>query len=127
MKNVLVDSDILIDYLRGLDSARAFFSASGRDFLFYLSVVSLAEIYAGKDTKNANKLKEIEQFLSNFEISLITPAIAKLGGGLRRDCSTPFADSLIAATALEYSFTLATRNIKHFNSLPKLKLFKPYG
>ncbi len=127
MKKALADSDVVIDYLRGLDSARAFFENSTRRSVLYLSVISLAEIYSGKDIKNKHKLNEIEKFLSNFEIALITPSIARLAGAIRRDYGTPFADALIAATALEYDFILFTRNVKHFSGLHELKLFKPYG
>ncbi len=86
----------------------------------------MAEIYSGKGTKDASILLAIEQFLSNFEFALITPSIAKHAGKLRRDYSGPFADMLIAATALEYNFSLVTRNIKHFNMLPALRVLKPY-
>jgi predicted nucleic acid-binding protein len=126
MKQLLVDTDVVIDYLRGLDSARSFFKSLKGQTALYLSVITLAEIYSGKETKDPFKARKIEEFLLNFEIALVTPKIAKITGQLRRDYSRPFADMLIAATAIEYGFGLATRNIKHFKDLPNLEVAKPY-
>lgn len=126
MKSLLIDSDVIIDYTRGLEESKEFFRTAKHSFILHISVVGLVEVYSGRETKNLAKQKEIEEFFSNFEIALITPAIAKAAGILRRDYARPFADTLIAATAIEYGFVLATRNIKHFKGLPGLKLIKPY-
>lgn len=126
MKKLLVDSDIVIDYLRGLVDAHNFLDEGPEIFDLYLSVVTLVEIYSGKDTLQAARVKEAEQLVLNFELAFITPAVARRAGSLRRDYKGQFADMLIAATALEYGFILATRNTKHFQSLPGLKLKKPY-
>ena len=126
MTGLLVDSDIVIDYLRGLTSARSFFEDAAKKFTLYLSVVTLVEIYSGKDILESKKVRETEQLLTNFEISLITPGIAKTAGGLRRDYGRPFVDAIIAATALQFSFVMATRNIRHFQGIPGLKILQPY-
>ena len=66
LKRYCVDSDILIDYLRGFEPARSFLLKSGEEALLNVSVVSIAEIYAGKETASAIKRLLIDQFLSNF-------------------------------------------------------------
>ena len=126
MKQILVDTDVVIDYLRGLDLSRSFFKSEKKKSVLYLSVITLGEIYSGTDTRDPFKVRLIEEFLLNFEIALITPQIAKIAGELRRDFARPFADMLIAATAVEYSFVIVTRNIKHFKELPNLEIFRPY-
>ena len=126
MAGLLVDSDIIIDYIRGLKSPYNFFESAVQKFVLYISVVTLVEIYSGKDTLDPKRVRETERLLSNFEISLITPGIAKAAGELRRDYGRPFVDAIIAATALEFSFAMATRNIKHFQGLPGIKILKPY-
>lgn len=124
IKEVLVDSDIMIDHLRAFRSINSISQFAGTDIILYLSVVSLTEIYSGKDTKSPSKLREVENLLANFEVALITTNIARRAGELRRDYQGPFADMLIAATALEYHWPLATRNIRHFQGLSKLEFFK---
>jgi len=104
MKDILFDSDVLIDHLRGVKAAQSFFESAERNSVLYLSVVPLTEIYSGKDTREPQKFKEVEKLVGNFEISLITSSIAKTAGLLRRDYQKPFADMLIAATVLEYGF-----------------------
>ncbi len=127
MKQLLVDSDIVIDHLRGLASARDFLKSAQEDSVLYVSVVTLVEIYSGAETKKPERLNIVEQLVSSFEISFLIPRIAKQAGFLRRDYKKPFADMIIAATALEYGLVLVTRNTKDFAGIPKLKLFKPYG
>src|SRR3989344_1889369 len=114
VKRLCVDSDILIDYLRGIQVARDFFISQAGSFNFFISVVSIAEIYSGKETKNRSKLRQIEQFLKNFSVLPIAPDIAQLAGQIRRDLNKPFADALVAASVLSNDMILATRNIKHF-------------
>lgn len=127
MKKLLVDSDIVIDHLRGFETARNFLKSAQQNSELYLSAVSVVELYSGSETRQADRLKIVEQLVSSFEISLLIPSIARQAGFLRRDYNKSFADMIIAATALEYGFILATRNIKDFKAIPKLKLFQPYG
>ena len=126
MKGLLIDSDIVIDYLRGLNNSEEFLVSASRNYRLYLSVITICEVYSGKETKNFERRKEIDKFLNNFQISLVTPSIAKLAGELRRDYSRPFADMLVASSALLYNFILATRNTKHFKNITNLKILKPY-
>ena len=126
VKRLCVDSDILIDYLRGIQVARDFFISQAGSFNFFISVVSIAEIYSGKETKNRSKLRQIEQFLKNFSVLPIAPDIAQLAGQIRRDLNKPFADALVAASVLSNDMILATRNIKHFKDIKNLQIITPY-
>lgn len=126
MENILVDSDIMIDYLRGFEPSRIFFRSAFEKGSLYTSVINVAEIYGGKDTRKPAKENAIKNFLTNFQIAVTTPTIAKSAGMLKRDFDMPFADAIVAATALEYNFKLATRNTKHFNKIRGLNILKPY-
>ncbi|MEK7618248.1 MAG: type II toxin-antitoxin system VapC family toxin [Patescibacteria group bacterium] len=127
MRKFLVDSNIIIDQLRQFEPARIFFKSAQENSELYLSTVSLVEIYSGTETKEVGRLKIVEELVASFEISFLTPSIARQAGFLRRDYKKSFADMIIAATALEYGFILATRNTKDFQAIPLLKLLKPYG
>ena len=124
-----IDSDILIDYLRGVEDARNFLIGAAEKGNVSISVVSIVELYAGKETRDEDKRKHIDEFLQSFVLIGLDGTLARTAGKLRRDYEKPFADMIIAATALEYNLCLATRNIKHFDLLHKksrLQLLKPY-
>ena len=126
MNGYLIDSDILIDYLRGQERARAFLLEVSKKMTLWISIISIIEIYSGEETKDLQKLNRVGEFLNNFEIVWLSLNIAKRAGELRRDYQKPFADSIIAAGALEYDLRLITRNVKHFDLIKDLKLLKPY-
>lgn len=125
-RDYLIDSDILIDYLRGFENARTFLIHASQEVLVYISVVSVVEIYSGKETKEEAKRERIDRFLDNFEIIWLDPILAKYAGELRRDYQEPFADMIVAATALHYNLQLATRNTKHFEGIKALRVISPY-
>lgn len=121
-----VDSDILIDYLRGVPNARDFLLRARGRYPLFMSVVSIVEVYAGKETQHREKAKRISEFLGNFDMITLTLVIAKRAGELRRDYQKPFADMIVAATALECRVPLVTRNVKHFGVIKDLEVVKPY-
>lgn len=126
VKDYCIDSDILIDYLRGFPDSRNFFLGASNGRVLFLSAINVVEIYSGKDTKEKHAREKIEEFLSNFKIIPLHETVAKRAGMLRRDYGKPFADTIIAATAIEYDLTLVTRNEKHFRGIAGLKILVPY-
>ena len=92
-----LDSDILIDMIRGVPEAKAFLQSldSGTTCI---SVVSVVELWAGQDTKqNEQKRNDLIILLDQFIGIRVSRTIAKQAGIFRRDYGTPFADSIIAA------------------------------
>ena len=92
-----------------------------RDEIF-LSVVSVEEIYCGLAYKSASKqLRWFEKFLeSRCEVLPIIQSIATRCGTLRgqfreKGTTRTQADLLIAATAVEHSLVVATRNVRDFS------------
>lgn len=127
VENYCIDSDILIDYLRGFHKAKDFFLAVYGERRVCISMISVVEIYSGASTKDTARKKKIDEFLTNFEIIPLTIEIAKRACFLRRELKMPFADMIVAASALEYRATLATKNIKHYQDVPALKILQPYS
>jgi predicted nucleic acid-binding protein len=113
----LPDTNILIDALNG--------KRGQKEMLMNLVLqgnrltccaVTIAELFSGIRAEDAPK---VEQFVSLLRWQEITPAIAKKAGRWRYDyarlgTSLAMADTLIAATAVEYGLTLITNNKKHF-------------
>ena len=120
---VLLDTTILIDFLRGNIKAAQYLQNLTNPTL---SIITEAEIYQG--AKNKNDLIKWEKFLNNFNILPITEEISILGIGLLRQYRLSHGlhilDALIAATAQNYNFILKTGNYKDFHFIEDLKVEK---
>lgn len=119
-----LDTDILIDYLHGKEEARDFLK---REYIFYsISTIVVVEIYSGEEMKMGKKRRHVEEFLENFHIIPVSKQIAQKAGDLRRSYRLPFADMIVASTAIENGLPLITRNTKHYKGVTGLILIKPY-
>ena len=122
-ERLLLDTDILIDYLRGVPEAVTFLDNLENPLL--ISAIAVAELYAG--IRPGKEIQLLQQFLTAFEIIPVDQDIARQGGLYRGNFgpshNTGLADALIAATAELTQTTLVTLNIKHF---PMLKVRVPY-
>jgi len=111
---LLVDTDVLIDHLRG----QRRLVASGRRLA--VSVVSRCELFAGRDEP-----ERLRRFLSAMVELTIDPVIAELAGTTRRDTGIATPDALIAATAVIHDIPLLTRNRRHFDQVSALRVVSP--
>ena len=123
-ERLLIDTDVLIEYLRGRSEAVEFLEGLTSDL--YISVISVAELFAGvRDDKEERSLKQL--FLA-FVILPVTEKTARLGGLYRRDYGgshgTGLADALIAATSEENGADLITFNRRHFPMISRITV--PY-
>jgi predicted nucleic acid-binding protein len=113
-ERLLLDTDVLVEYLRGQPRAIEYLEGLTADL--FISAVSVAELFAG--ARRGEEEKSLEQFLLAFTILPITERVARLGGLYRRDFGpshgTGLADALIAATAEQNGASLATFNRRHF-------------
>lgn len=123
--NFLIDTDILIDYLRNDTNAIKFLEMHTSPP--FLSTVTVAELYAG--VKDGKERKILDQFIHYFTIIPVDLEISRLGGLYRRDFGpkqgTGLADAIIAATATQKNIRLATLNKKHFPMLNNIYI--PYS
>lgn len=119
---ILVDTDLLVDFLRGYGKAVAFVNKHSSQII--LSSIAVAELYAG--VKGDAELTALGKFVSLFRVIPVTFDIAKAGGLYKRDYdkshSVGLADAIIAATAEAEKAELKTLNIKHY---PMTKGLKP--
>ncbi|HZU72455.1 MAG TPA: type II toxin-antitoxin system VapC family toxin [Acidimicrobiales bacterium] len=111
MADVLVDTDIFIDHIRGHASLEP-----GRHRVHY-SVITRAELFAGTSASDA-----VTRLLGPFREVEVDRSIAERAGRIRREVGIPMADALIAATAVERHLSLATRNTRHFEAVRGLRL-----
>ncbi len=114
MKNVLVDTDILIHFLRGNVKARDILSGLLEDADLLCSVITVAEIHAGMKPHEREKTQELMESLT---ITEITAKIAEKAGQYKRTIKSQtleLDDCFIAATAHEKNALLVTGNGKHY-------------
>ncbi len=113
-KEFLVDTDVLVDFLRGHSKAVAFVNAYSQRII--LSSIVVAELYAG--VKGDAELRVLDNFVSIFRVVPVTPEIAKIGGLYKRDYGKShgvgLADAILAATAEVENAELKTLNVKHY-------------
>ena len=111
---LLIDTDVMIEYLRGAEAAVAFLESLERRPA--TSVICVAELMAG--VRDAQEETTLQQFLLAFELLPVDEEIARLGGQYRRTYmpshNTGLADALIAATATQHGLRLATFNARHY-------------
>ncbi|CAG0935411.1 Ribonuclease VapC10 [Thermoflexales bacterium] len=111
---LLIDTDVLIDYLRNRQEAVAYLESATEPLL--ISVVTIAELYAG--VQEGSERTKLDVFITAFEIASLDLAIAIVGGLHRRQYhkshNVSLADALIAATAEHHQAKFVTLNSKHF-------------
>ena len=114
---LLVDTDVLIDYLRDHSDAVAYLDAVSDRLL--ISAMTIAELYAG--VREGAERVALDDFIRAFEIVQIDNEIAVKSGLYRRDYGkthgTGIGDAIIAATAELKHANLVTLNRKHFPML----------
>jgi predicted nucleic acid-binding protein len=115
LSQTLLDTDVLIDHLRGHRHLRL------SNPKLQISVVTRCELFSGRNAdestlrRTLNVLKEVS----------VNRAIAEKAGHIRRTTGIPVPDALIAATALEHEMALLTRNRRHFERVTGLTLHSP--
>lgn len=111
MANLLVDTDVFIDHLRGARELKP-----GRHRIHY-SVVTRCELFAG-DVGSAL----IQRLLDPFREVAVDRRVAERAGQIRRETGLALPDALIAATAIEHDLAVVTRNRRHFEPVNRLRL-----
>jgi predicted nucleic acid-binding protein len=109
--DVLVDTDVFIDHLRGavelkLDKHR-----------LHYSVITRAELYAGTAATNV-----VAVLLGSLRELPVDRTVAEGAGRIRRETGLRLPDALIAATAIAHGLQLATRNRRDFDRVRGLRL-----
>lgn len=125
MEKVLLDTDILSEYLKGHDRnvARHAVAYARQYGIFTFTSVTVHEIVFGLEVKNATaQLQKALAWLNRNEE--ITPTArdyvdaAKIKANARKQGSiVELADCLIAAVAIRYGMPLVTGNIEDFQAI----------
>jgi predicted nucleic acid-binding protein len=122
---LMVDTDVLIDYLRDQPEAVVFLENTEQPLA--TSVITVAELYAG--VRDGEERQRLDAFVEAFAVLILDREPAQRAGLWRRQYGpshgTGLADALIAATAEAAGATLVTLNRRHFPMLASVLV--PYA
>ncbi len=119
---VLIDTDVMVDFLRGNPKAVALVKAHSAHII--LSSIVVAELYSG--VRGEKELQILDALVSLFRIIPVSPELAREGGLFKNEYSKShgvgLADAIIAASAKAEQAELKTLNVKHY---PMFKGLRP--
>ena len=113
MQTVLLDTDVVIDFLRGRSSILVPLIENA---VAYLSILSVYELYAGMRVEEE---KVTNDFIQACHIEPVSMEIAKAAGMTRlkyrqQGITLSVVDCIIAETARLHHHQVATDNKKHY-------------
>ena len=121
-KPFLLDTDVMVDFLRGNPKAVALIKAHSAHII--LSSIVVAELYAG--IRGNEELQTLDALVSLFRIIPVSPELAREGGLVKNEYAKShgvgLADAIIAASAIIEHADLKTLNVKHY---PMFKGLRP--
>lgn len=104
----LLDTNILIDYLNGIEAAR---SELNRYTTACISPITWMEVMAGV---NPESEVPVRQFLARFQLVDINSQVAESAVAIRRRHRVKLPDAIIWASAQSIGALLVSRNKKDF-------------
>ena len=126
MADAFADSDVLIDAMRGLPQALAWFASLTN--LPLLPGLVYLEIIGG--ARDKAEQRQTLLFLSNFKRVWPTDSEMEAAGGFfvlhHLPSNLGIMDAMIAATVIGRGGTLYTFNKKHFGKISGLTIEQPY-
>lgn len=125
---MLVDTDVIIWYMRGNENARDYLDANP---YFQISVITYMELVQGM--RNKQELRALRRALRNWKAEIIYINEEISGKAMfyveqhYLSHSVQLADALIGATAVSYGLSLLTDNDKHYQIIKEVdvKKFRP--
>lgn len=123
-KNLLLDTDILIDWLHGQRWAKNLFLS---DVVFYYSSITHKELLSKPGLSDTERKKIIALLRRLRWVPLTADIAEKTSLLLRRYGHRGLLknDAIVAATAWSKNLVLFTRNRKHFEFIREIGLLKP--
>jgi len=123
--NYLLDTCILIDYLRG-DPSVYDLLAKDEKIKLSMSTITMMELMIG--ALNKREVIYIQKAFSKIDIIYIDNDISKMAEDFiiqySKSHNLQIDDALIAATAIKMNIELITYNVSDFRFIPNIKLYQ---
>jgi predicted nucleic acid-binding protein len=112
----LLDTDVVIDFLRSRSYARALLEKWSGEGLLAVSTLTHLEVYQGM---RSSEEKATNLLLDGLVSIPVDVSVARRAGGLLRELrskglTVSVGDAIIAATALQLNVPLLTNNVEHY-------------
>ncbi len=125
--SALIDTDVLIDLLRGLPAAKSWLERWEGPALEVPGIVAM-ELVAG--CRDQVELQRVQRFVQRFSLTWPDAPEFEQAHALfvanRLTSGLGIPDCLIAAMAISRSATLYTFNLRHFRLIPGVDAEAPY-
>lgn len=115
----VVDTNILIYYLKGTEKVVRYFQPNEE---LFVSTISQIELLSRRDL-STTELKKLKDFLETFTIIDVDSDVALRAAQLRRK-GIKMGDAIIAATAWHLGVPLLTHD-HGFNKIKEIEVFDP--
>lgn len=122
---ILVDTDVLIAHLRGVEAARDWLIDARRraGSRLVASVITATEILGGM--RSAERA-DVARLVASLRLQPVSELVARRAGELmlqyrRSHAGIGVGDYLVGATAQVHGLELATLNVKHFPMFKELR------
>jgi len=124
---LLIDTDIFIDALKEIKSARELFRS--KDILLYCSILTRKELLSKRGLKDSERRKIMDLFLKIRVLRIDDHISRKYFELIKKygEKQEMLIDYIIAATAWAKDLPLLTRNRKHFEHIKEIKLIPAYN
>jgi len=128
----LIDTDWLIDHLENVPEALHLFLGLAEEGIA-VSIISYMEAYQGvvRSPKPQEVGEKFAALMATIPVLSLSPEVARrcarLWEALRgqgKRVNARALDLIIAATALEYGLTLITRNVKDYEDIPAIRIYR---
>jgi tRNA(fMet)-specific endonuclease VapC len=130
---LILDSSVVIAVERRGHTVRQIleqFKTAYGEFEIGLSVVTIVELThgiqrAGSEERRQRRQAFVDELIRDVPVHPVTVEVARLAGHIEGNqaahgVTIAFEDLLIAATALQLGFAVATGNVRHFEVVPGL-------
>ena len=125
---ILVDADVWIDYLAGVDPGATSVERLLIERRALLSAVTVFELFAGITGKK--RFEHLSKLVENLPTVPLSPLAARMAAEFytrlkKRGKLIGNQDLMLAATAAELEIPVLTRNKKHFDQIPEISVLGP--
>ena len=125
VKPIVIDTSIFIEYIRrGTLLEQIVESAVKLNKKIYVPVIVLGEIFSGSSMKKESERHDFVKMIRGMETIDINTKMAVEYGKLKRNKLALGNDAWIGACSLVLGADLATLNIKDFEKIKGLKLYR---
>ncbi|OGY10286.1 MAG: hypothetical protein A3F61_02045 [Candidatus Blackburnbacteria bacterium RIFCSPHIGHO2_12_FULL_41_13b] len=124
MTKLLLDTSVVIDFLRKKEKTETFLYKLSQEDL-YISIITHTELYCGKSVWEKKEAQSsLEKIFSGMSILPLETQISQRSGKIKAyNHDRSILDCVIAATALHHKLQLVTLNTKDFEKIRGLKIY----